>query len=87
MKEITMFILASCPYCRKALAWMEELKNENPAYANIQIKIIDEGKEPEIANQYDYYYVPTYYIGKEKLHEGAAKKEIIQKIFDKALED
>ncbi|NLZ48038.1 MAG: glutaredoxin [Clostridiales bacterium] len=87
MEEITMFILAGCPYCRKALSWMEELKKENPKYTNIPIKIIDESKEADLANQYDYYYVPSYYIGNEKLHEGAVKKEIIQNIFEKALEE
>lgn len=86
MKEITMFILEGCPYCRQALSWMEELKKENPAYASIPVKIIDEKKEADLANQFDYYYVPTYYVDEEKLHEGVAKKEIIQNIFEKALE-
>lgn len=85
MKEITMFILETCPHCRKALSWMEELKKETPNYQKIPIKIIDEGKEPDIANQYDYYYVPTYYVGGEKRHEGATKKDIIKKIYEEAL--
>jgi hypothetical protein len=63
---------------------MEELKKENPKYEDVEIKIIDEEREPDIAKKYDYYYVPTYYIGSTKVHEGAASKEIINKVFEKA---
>ena len=31
---------------------------------------------------YDYYYVPCFFDGNQKLHEGVASKEIIQNIFD-----
>jgi thioredoxin 1 len=86
MKPVQLFILKSCPYCRSALAWMDELKKENPHYASIDINIIDEGEHPEIADNYDYYYVPTYYIDGTKVHEGAASKEIVKSVFDKALE-
>jgi hypothetical protein len=65
---------------------MEELKKGNPNYGEVPVKIIDEGKEPAVANQYDYYYVPTYYIEGTKVHEGVASKEIIQQIYEKASE-
>jgi hypothetical protein len=65
---------------------MEELKEENPKYGDIPLKIIDEGKEPDIASQYDYYYVPSYYIKEEKLHEGVATKDIVRQVFDKSLQ-
>lgn len=84
MKPVTLFILHNCPYCKQALSWMEELKRENPSYNDIPLKIIDEGKEPDLANEYDYYYVPTYYINEEKVHEGVATKEIIKNVFDRA---
>ncbi|HCW04217.1 MAG TPA: glutaredoxin, partial [Clostridium sp.] len=29
--------------------------------------------------------VPTYYVGGEKRHEGATKKDIIKKIYEEAL--
>jgi thioredoxin 1 len=86
MKPILMFILAACPYCKQALSWMEELKNENDKYSNIEVEIIDEGLQPEIANKYDYYYVPTYYVNGVKVHEGAASKDIIRSVFEKASE-
>ena len=76
MQKITMFTLSDCPYCRAALRWMDELTAEYPEYADVPVEFIDEGEHPEIADQYDYYYVPTYYVAGEKLHEGVATKVI-----------
>lgn len=86
MKPILMFMLKECPYCKKALNWMDELKKENPKYAELEIQIVDEQEQAELAEQYDYFYVPTYYVDGEKVHEGAATKEIVKQVFDKALE-
>jgi len=85
MKKITMFTMASCPYCRSARRWMDEILQSDAKYAGIPLTIIDETKEPELAAKFDYYYVPTYYIGDEKVHEGAASFEIVKKVFDGAL--
>lgn len=68
-----------------ALTWMDELKKENPAYAEAAITVIDEIKNPQIANQYDYFLVPTFYVGGEKVHEGIASKDIIRNILEKAI--
>jgi glutaredoxin len=86
MKPVQLFILENCPYCRQALSWMEELKRENPEYSKVEMTIIDEGKQPDLAGQYDYYYVPTYYVDDVKVHEGVASKEKVKAVFDKALE-
>lgn len=86
MKPVLMFIMESCPYCQQALSWMEELSKEDSRYSDIEIKIIDEGLQPDIANQYNYYYVPTYYVDGVKLHEGAASKDIVKKVFERACE-
>ena len=85
MKKITMFMFATCPYCNAARGWMAELAEEDPRYKELEIEMIDEKLNPEIADQYDYYHVPTFYIDGEKIHEGAATKEIIQNVFDAAL--
>lgn len=87
MKPVTMFILKSCPYCQRALRYMEELMKETPKYKDIPIKYIDEGMEPEIADKYDYYYVPTYYVDDKKVHEGEATKEDVRRVFEKAEEE
>lgn len=86
MKKITMFTMASCPYCQAALHWMEELLAENPAYKSLEIEKIDELVRPDIAEQYDYYYVPTFYVGGKKLHEGAASLKKIQRVLDAAMD-
>ncbi|HPT86105.1 MAG TPA: glutaredoxin, partial [Bacillota bacterium] len=54
-------------------------------YRDIEVKIIDEKEEAELANSYDYYYVPTYFYGNIKLHEGAATKDKIRQVFDEYL--
>lgn len=84
MKSITMFVTSWCPYCKLAHRLMDELKQLNPNYKELNIKIIDEEKQPELAKQYDYYYVPTYFIDDNKVHEGVPNIEIIKGIFDKA---
>ncbi|GFP78155.1 thioredoxin family protein [Clostridium sp. YIM B02505] len=85
MRPVLFFMMKSCPYCKQAINWMKELEQENPAYSDIEIKTIDENLEPDLADQYDYYYVPTYYINGEKVHEGVATKEKIKQVFDTAL--
>lgn len=85
MKTITMFILSNCPYCREALRWIEDLKNEKPDYRRIEMVVFDEARSADVANNFDYYYVPTLYVGAKKLHEGTATKEKLRKVFDAAL--
>ena len=80
-----MFVMEGCPYCRQALKWMDELMQQYPEYNDVPLTLIDETKQPDVANQWDYYYVPTYFVGKDKLHEGAATKEKIQRVFERAL--
>ncbi|TCT12986.1 thioredoxin-like protein [Natranaerovirga pectinivora] len=87
MKPILMFKLEACPYCKEALQWMEQVKKTKKEYEQLEITIIDEKLQPDVANDYDYYYVPTYYVDDIKVHEGVATKEIITKVFDSALSD
>ncbi|MBN2559049.1 MAG: thioredoxin family protein [Clostridia bacterium] len=86
MKEIIMFTMAVCPYCRRARHWMKEIIDGNHLYANLEIKIIDELLHPFLAAKYDYYYVPAFYIGERKVHEGIATREIIESVFRRALD-
>lgn len=85
MKTITMFETSWCPYCKQARALIDELKSEYPEYRNVQVNIVDEEEHPEISKQYEYYYVPTIYLDKEKLHEGVPTKEIYKDLFDKTV--
>lgn len=87
MKSVLMFILENCPYCRKALKYMEEIMEETPRYKEIPVRIVDEKLNPELAEEYDYYYVPTFYVDDEKVHEGVAEKEDVRRVFEKAEEE
>lgn len=85
MKHIKLFYLASCPFCKQAFSYIEELK-EQEQYKDIEIDLIEESEEPEIADQYDYFRVPTFYIDDEKLSEGVVTKDKVEEIFQKVLQ-
>lgn len=82
-----MFKLAACPHCKLALRYMEELTEAHPEWGKIPVTFVDEGKEPELADQYDYYFVPTYYVGGVKVHEGHAEKADVERVFRAAMEE
>ncbi len=85
MQPLTLFYLESCPHCKRARGYMAELCSENPDYAAIPVKMVEEREQKALADKYDYFYVPCYYIGDEKISEGAIDKEGVQAVFDKAL--
>ena len=81
MKKITMFMFEGCPYCRQARNVQQQFLDD-PAYSGIEIEMIDEHLHPDIADRYDYYFVPSYFYEGRKLHEGAAEQGDLQRIFD-----
>ena len=85
MKTIKLFYLKDCPFCKKAFAYIDELKKQD-AYKDIELELIEESEESELADQYDYYYVPTFYIGGEKVHEGGIFPNEVEEILKKALD-
>ena len=87
MKDVLMMMLSGCPHCKRANAMIDELISENPKYAEIAIKRVDEEEEKEFAASLDYYYVPTFYVDGQKLHEGVPTKEKIQAVLDAELAD
>ncbi len=92
MKSMTLFYLRSCPYCKSAFQAIEELKDANPDYEKVEMTLIEEHDQPEIADSYDYWNVPTVYVGEEKIYEAYfghrydTIKENIKRAFDMALE-
>lgn len=91
MRSLTMFYLEDCGYCAKARMALEELCSENPEYARVPIEKIEESVHPEVADQYDYYAVPTFFDGKQKLFEAhlfmsyEEIREEVKKVLDYAL--
>lgn len=80
MQELNYFYLETCPYCRQANMWLDELMQEESGFAGIPIRRIEEAREAKLAESYDYYYVPCFFLGDKKLHEGAATKEKIRQV-------
>ncbi len=69
METLKIFYLEGCPYCRKAAEAVRELKAEDPSLEAVGIEWIEETVHPEIADRYDYYRVPSIYLGEEKQYE------------------
>lgn len=92
MKEIILFYLDDCPYCKKALKAIDDLKEKNPAYRDVKLHMVEETRDTPPAGKYDYYAVPSLFIGEEKQYEchlGASTEEIyanVQRTFEHALE-
>ncbi|MDD4774766.1 MAG: thioredoxin family protein [Eubacteriales bacterium] len=82
--KILYFKLRNCPYCIEADRRLRELVAENPKYADIEIETIDEREQTALADSYDYYYVPTFFAGRKKLHEGVTTKAKIKAVLDYA---
>ena len=87
MKEILMMKLSDCPYCRQADKMIRELQEENEEYRQLVIKRVDEEEDTELASSLDYYYVPSFFVGGEKLMEGVPTKEKVKAVLDAAVED
>lgn len=84
MSKLTVFHLQHCPHCHKARTIFEQLQLEEK-YAKIELEWVDEQKETARANAHDYYYVPSFYLGEEKLHEGKVTEDIVRQVLDKVL--
>ena len=87
MKPVKLFYLKTCPFCKKALRYIEEAKAAHPELEAVEIEMIEESEEPAVADQYDYYYVPTFYVGGgEKVHEGGIYPDEVEAVLRRALE-
>ncbi len=90
-EKITMFYLEECPFCQKAKKAMDELMTENKAYQSLDIEKIEESENVALAENYDYYAVPSLFIGKEKCFECTIQDDFdsikanFKRVFDEAL--
>jgi glutaredoxin len=78
-KHIRLFYLKNCPFCRRAIEYINEL-NAKDVYGHVEIEMIEESEQPEIADREDYYYVPTFYADGEKVHEGGITREEVEAV-------
>ena len=86
MKSMKLFYQEKCPFCKKALRYIEELKEEYPEVRPIEIEMIEETQQPELADKYDYYYVPTFYVDEVKVHEAGIFKNEMEALLRKVIE-
>ena len=89
MKKVLLFHMNGCPYCEKAKQAIKELEEEKPEYKEIEIEWIEENENAELANQYDYYSVPTIFYEGKKLYEAKPTQtyEEIKVFVDQAFEE
>ena len=86
MKPVKLFYLRNCPYCKKALRYIDEAKAAHPELAAVAVETIEESEQSDVADSYDYYYVPTFYGGDEKVHEGGIWPHEGEAVLRRALE-
>ena len=86
MKSVKLFYLRSCPYCKRALQYIADVRAAHPELAAVAIETVEESEQPEEAGRYDYYYVPTFYVGGVKVHEGGIGPGEVEKILRQASE-
>jgi len=84
MKHVQLFYQPGCPFCKAALRWINEVRKEEPQTEGLAIEMIDETSRPDYADQFDYYYVPTFYVDGKKVHEGICSKKIVRSIMTDA---
>lgn len=84
MKDILMFTKKNDAYCLQAKDWVRELLLLHPEYADIPLTEIDREEHPELAERYKFYFVPTFFVGGEKVCECALRKERVADVFRRA---
>ena len=92
MKKIVLIKIQGCPYCEQAYKAVAELKTEDKKFSALEIEIIDENLQAEIAEKFtDYYYVPSMFIDNKKIYEahpGESYSEClanVRKVFQAAI--
>lgn len=85
MKTVTLFVQHQCPFCKMALKYIHEWQHADVKYNGIHFEIVDELVEVERADAHDYWYVPTFYLDGNKLHEGGIYKDEVKQLMDKVL--
>lgn len=86
MKDVKLFYLRNCPFCKKALRYIEQTKAAHPELHSVVIEMIEESEQPALADTFDYYYVPCFYVDGKKAHEGGIYPEEVEAVLRKALE-
>ena len=87
MKEVLMMLLPDCPYCHQAEEMLEQLMERDPRYRQVPIRRVAESAQPEFAATLDYFYVPTFFVGGEKMMEGVPSLYQVRNVLEAALKE
>lgn len=52
MKPVKLFYLKNCPFCKKALRYIEEARAAHPELAAVGIEMIEESEQPALADTF-----------------------------------
>ncbi len=85
MKKIQLFYLDYCPHCKKTRADLNVLLKED-RFKELEIEMIEESVQKELADQYNYYYVPCFYVDGIKVKEGALSMNDVEEVLMMASE-
>ena len=85
MKPVKLFYLKNCPFVTKVANATAKIKAAHPELATVGIELIEESEQPAVADGYDYYYVPTFYVDGVKVHEGGIYPDEVEAILRKAM--
>lgn len=87
MKPVKLFYLRSCPFCKKALRYIDEARAAHPELAAVGIELIEESEQPAECRRVRLTITcPTFYVDGVKVHEGGIYPEEVEKILRSALE-
>jgi glutaredoxin len=85
MKELIFFKSPDCEYCRMAEKYLNQTIRSNPEYQEIPLQIVDEDADVDFSMKYDYDFVPAFFVGGVKVHEGITTRGQIEAILSEAL--
>lgn len=73
------FCLDSCPDCQKTDRWVAEICAVMPELkpAAESFLRVEESRQKELADAFDYEYVPAFFADGFKLHEGIPSKRAV----------
>jgi hypothetical protein len=83
MSKLTYFYLPSCPHCRLAAPVSRALA-EDSRYRMLRLSA-STSPPKSACRKIDYWYVPCFYMGDQKIHEGHAEKSDVKAVLDRAL--
>lgn len=86
MNDVLMMVMAGCPHCQRAREIMAELRARRPEFRDVKVREVDETLAPDFVATLDYHYVPSFFVGGKKYHEGIPTAAAIEAVCRAALE-